>query len=81
MAATKEQTEEFVRDQYPHGVESGLEERGGRIFGFVRSRDIEDDDAERVRAFRRDLDRRFGQQTLDVGFIVPLRPEEPINWR
>lgn len=81
MAATKEQIEKFVRDQYPHGFESGLEERAGRIFGFVRSEDFAVDYAERLRTFRKQLNERFGQHMVNVGVIVPLASGESLDRR
>lgn len=77
MAATKEQIEAFVRERYPNGFESGLEEKSGRIFGFVRSEDFaEKEYPERFREFRRRLVERFGQHMVNVGVIVPLAPGE-----
>ena len=81
MAATREQIEEFVREQYPHGFESGLEELKGRIFGYVRSDDFQQEYSDRLRDFRKRLNEHFGQQMVSVGMIVPLATGESLDWR
>ena len=80
MAATKEQVEAFVREQYPNGFESGLEQKGGLIFGYVRSKDFQTSYADRLREFRKKLNEHFGQQMVSVGIISPLAPGETFDW-